>query len=35
MKEYRVTINRSAGRLINELSRAGHVYFQAEFKNIL
>ena len=28
----RKSINRSAGRLINELSRAAHIYFQSEFK---
>lgn len=32
MQKNQERINKSAGRLINELSRAAHVYFQAEFK---
>ncbi len=32
MKNMNNTKNASAGRLINEISRAGHIYFQHEFK---
>ena len=32
MKKDQEKISKSAGRLINELSRAAHVYFQSEFK---
>ncbi len=32
MKKKQDNINKSAGRLISELSRAAHIYFQSEFK---
>ena len=32
MEKNQESINRSAGKLINELSRAAHIYFQSEFK---
>ena len=33
MKENQEIFKKSAGRLINELSIAAHIYFQSEFKN--